>query len=115
MYRPQIDRTVEKIDNGIKMTVASEDEEVVEYLQAKDRPGSKNELVTHVVENIENGVVITITTEDEDMLERLHNRADRLENGFIRRHKGMGRSMMKGMNGMMNRQGDMHDCSYKQQ
>lgn len=92
-----IQRSVENIDNGVIMTVTSDDEDVVTHLQSKERPEPRHEGVLRTVENIENGVRITVTSNDPETVERIQNRHENEGWGHGRRgqgiHKGHGRGM----------------------
>ena len=87
----QVEREVSIIDNGVVITLTSENQEVVDKLHNPPEHDHEphNEEVEREVENLENGIEITLTTDDPEILERIQTRA---ENGKWhprgRHHKG---------------------------
>ncbi len=108
--KEQITHTSTKIDNGVILTITSDDISVVEQIKENhakktERKGNRENNLTRTVVEIDNGLQITITTEDADALTRLHDRAD---NGWenMGRHGKNKRSMKKeGKRGHGNGQG----------
>ena len=94
-------RNVENIDNGIVLTITSDDAEIVEKIQNRERQDSKNEAVNKTVEEVSNGIKITITSDDAELVEkiqersgkRMEKRGNRGNKGNRRRGKGRGRTM----------------------
>lgn len=72
--RESIDRSVENIENGVIVTLTSDNADAVEHLQSKDQPEPRHEGVTKVVENLENGIRMTITSTDADEVARIQAR-----------------------------------------
>ena len=68
-----IERSVENIDNGVIITMTSDDADAVEMLQSREAKGPQNDDVTRTQENIDNGVRITITSDDEDTVAKFKN------------------------------------------
>ena len=72
-----IERTVETIDNGVVITLTTDDEEALEKLldmpsdMPEDAPFADD--VTREITVLDNGVQITLTSEDADVVERLQN------------------------------------------
>ncbi len=88
--KENVSRKVEKIDNGVIITVTTDDVEALETMKARhekmsDRQRRNRENVSRSIETLENGFRTTLTTDDSEALTRLHNRAD---NGW---QGGMGR------------------------
>jgi len=84
-----VTKTVESLENGVKITLTSDDVTVVEKLQSQaeefakfDPPAEIN--VSRTVENIDNGVVVTITSDDANVVKMLQ------ENEGEMRHHGHG-------------------------
>jgi hypothetical protein len=77
-YKPQINRETEVIDNGIKITITSEDEETIEKLQCQEE-GS----ITYTVTHIDNGIGIEITSNNERIVEKLQNWVDKYKFFFF--------------------------------
>ena len=104
-----ITRTVENIENGVQITITSDDEDVVTHLQEERNPrGPRNEDVVHTVENIENGIILTITSDDEALVEHIQEMAELRENGSPHRGmKGGNHGGRRGQGGMNN-----GDCPY---
>jgi TusA-related sulfurtransferase len=76
-YR-KIDRSVEKISNGVVLTITSTDSEVVTKIQEREkREHPKRENIERNIKLIENGVEITITSDDTDIVERIQNHKPR--------------------------------------
>ncbi|MCF7917876.1 hypothetical protein K9L27_02640 [Candidatus Gracilibacteria bacterium] len=73
--RETITRNVENIDNGVVITMTSDNADAVAHLQYRENEKEpRQEGVTKVTENISNGIRITITSDDEDMIEKLQTR-----------------------------------------
>lgn len=72
-----IERTVETIDNGVVITLTTDDEEALEKLldmpsdMPEDAPFADE--VTREITVLENGVQITLTSEDADVVEHLQS------------------------------------------
>lgn len=76
-----VERSVEKISDGVIETITSDDEDIVEKLQNHEPPAPRDESLTVVKENITNGIRITKTSDDAQTVERLHERADNPRQG----------------------------------
>lgn len=109
-----VSHEVEKIDNGVVITITTEDAEALAKMKKRhekmDAKEVKNRNITRTVEALNNGFKTTLTTDDPDTLERLYRRA---ENGWneMERENHMGR-----MNGEMNgkRKGNMKGRGFGQ-
>jgi len=77
--KDSVTKNVEKISNGIIVTVTSDDAAVVEKIQNKEHRDPKNEEITRTIENISNGVKMTITSDNSDLVEKIQNHEDRLQ------------------------------------
>ncbi|MEK7673237.1 MAG: hypothetical protein AAB373_05115 [Patescibacteria group bacterium] len=86
-----IEHSVEKITNGVVLTLTSTDAAVVAKLQSAEHPpkghGLMDDSVTIVKENISNGVKVTMTSTDPEIVAKIQEGP---------KAKGM----MKGMKGM---------------
>jgi len=71
-----VKKRVEETENGMIVTMTSDNPQVVQKLQANKNKYQKNgeKKIEHSVEDIANGIKITITTEDAQALERLRRR-----------------------------------------
>lgn len=82
MMNPEVNRSVENIDNGVVITLTTDDAEVLEKLQTvpaemPDRfPGDEDD-ITRSIEKIENGIVLTITSEDPETVEKIQEHEGR--------------------------------------
>lgn len=68
--------TVELIDNGVIITITTDNEESLALIQEKaseEPKGPKMEEVDREIELISNGVQITLTSEDPEVVEKLQN------------------------------------------
>ncbi len=79
--RDQISHEAKKIENGVVITITTDNAEALEKMQKRhenraNRDGKFRENVSRSEETLENGFRITMTTEDSDTLTRLHERAD---------------------------------------
>ena len=94
-----IERSVENIDNGVIITMTSDDADAVEMLQSREAKGPQNDDVTRTQENIDNGVRITITSDDEDTVAKIQEHAAEGKGPEFGEHRGGGRrgNMGKGM------------------
>jgi hypothetical protein len=101
-FREKTTRNVENIDNGITMTITSDDSEIVEKIQSRDRRDPKNESVAKIVENISNGIKITITSGDDELVEKIQSRSgDRMQKrgGNRGNHSNRGQGQGRGNSG----------------
>jgi ATP-dependent 26S proteasome regulatory subunit len=80
LLRESVTRTVENIENGVVMTLTSDNEEMVDHLQSHDRPEPLREGVTKTKENLTNGIRVILTSDDEELVERIQSRHQQ-ENG----------------------------------
>lgn len=89
LYRENINREVQNIDQGVVVLMTSEDEETIIRLQSRtDRPMPSREGIEKVVENLSNGIKMTITSQDAETVQHLQERHARsFEKGS--RGKGM--------------------------
>ncbi len=69
-FKQDVTRSVEKIDNGVVITLTSDDADVVQKLQ-DHQPQHEMENVTRTVVNLDNGVQITLTSDDADTVQKL--------------------------------------------
>lgn len=89
--KDSVTKNVEKISNGIIVTVTSDDAAVVEKIQNKEHRDPKNEEITRTIENISNGVKMTITSDNSDLVEKIQNHEDRMgKRGNRMNHQGRG-------------------------
>ena len=69
-FKGLITREVEQIENGIVMTMTTDDEDALADLLARHEEMEENrpedDAVNHEVEYLDNGIKVTITTDDED-------------------------------------------------
>lgn len=74
-----VERVIEKLDNGVRITLTSDDPEVVARLQQGPPEGRRPrpETINETREPIDNGVVITITSDDPAEVERIQRMAER--------------------------------------
>jgi TusA-related sulfurtransferase len=77
-FMQNVTHTVEKIDNGVVITLTSDDADVVQKLQDREAnfdanhgPVQNLENVTRSVINLDNGVQITMTSDDPDTVAQL--------------------------------------------
>ena len=84
MKQAGVERTVTNIDNGVRITLAASDPQVVSTLQGKVEGCGKDgcgdcpmhaEGVTRTVEKTDNGVVITATASDASVVAKLQQHA----------------------------------------
>jgi len=76
-FQENVTRTTENIDNGVVMTLTSDDADVVTHLQErKEREPRDNENVQKTIENLSNGVRITITSDDAEIVTRLQTKKE---------------------------------------
>lgn len=77
------DRAVEKLANGVQLTITSDDADAVTKIQehAAKKAEKNREGVSVLVANISNGVIITHTSDDAEMVAKMHERADNLGQG----------------------------------
>ncbi len=79
MFMKNVDRSVEKIDKGVIITLTTDDATELERLQdmtKMPKRGPGGDLMAEVdqaVEVIENGIQITLTSEDPETVEKLQN------------------------------------------
>lgn len=85
-----IERSVENIDNGVIITMTSDDADAVEMLQSREAKGPQNDDVTRTQENIDNGVRITITSDDEDTVAKIQEHAAEGKGPEFGEHRGGG-------------------------
>lgn len=80
-------RTVSNIDNGVEITMASEDADTATRLQSMPEPKNAplNEKITSKRENIENGVKITITSADAETVKQIQERSAEAKKGVFGR------------------------------
>lgn len=94
MFIKKINKTVEKIENGVIITLTTDDATELERLQTMtEMPmhgpgGGFMDEVDQAVNVLDNGVQITLTSEDAEMVEKLQNLPD--EGGFGPGHGGHG-------------------------
>lgn len=82
-FKENTERTVEEIDNGVVMTITSDDPEIVEKILERhekhearraereaERPEDAPE-IEHTVEVLDNGIRVTVTSDDAEVVERL--------------------------------------------
>jgi acylphosphatase len=88
--KSEIERTVENIENGVVVTLTSDDPDTVERLQdIPEHPpqgGMGHENVEREVEILDNGVKFTLTSDDSEIVEKLQEHA---LHGNPRSMKGM--------------------------
>ncbi len=82
-----INREVTNIDNGVEITLTSDNEEAVEFLQNRPEREPKNENVTRTIENLDNGIKITITSDDEEEIAKIQEHTEPEEMGMRRAKK----------------------------
>lgn len=58
----------ELIENGVIITMTSDNEKIIEKLQSKEHKTPINEKVNKVYENIENGIRMIITSDDQETI-----------------------------------------------
>lgn len=75
----QITHEITKLDNGIQMTITSENAEALEFIREHEEKHSQKQRdnVNVTTTDLDNGVQVTITSEDSEVIEKLHERADR--------------------------------------
>lgn len=78
-FMENVDRSLEEIDNGVVITLTTDDADTLEKLQQMEenldeskRPDFMQE-VERSVEILDNGVQITLTSEDAEIVEKLQN------------------------------------------
>ena len=78
-FMNNVERTVENIENGVVVTLTSDDPDTVERLQdIPEHPpqgGPNQDEVEREVEILDNGVRLTFTSDDPEMVERLQEHA----------------------------------------
>lgn len=74
-----VTKTVSKIDNGIILTLTTEDADLLTKIQARENKKERENVTTSKV-NIANGVQLTITSDDAETVAKMHERADRSVN-----------------------------------
>ncbi len=76
-FNGNVSRSVEEIENGVVITLTTEDEDTLEKLQNMPEAGPKDapfaDEVTREITLLDNGVQITLTSEDASVVERLQN------------------------------------------
>lgn len=79
-FDENVTRTVEDIDNGVIITLTTDDADTLEKLQnppADDQDkGPLADEVTREITLLENGIQITLTSDDETVVEKLQNMED---------------------------------------
>ncbi|MFT7183758.1 MAG: TusA-related sulfurtransferase [Oceanicoccus sp.] len=81
-----IDREIENLDDGVQITITSEDSEAVEKIQERhtngdENKGPQNDDVEFDVELIDDGVLVTITSDDDETVERIQEHAENPQEG----------------------------------
>ncbi|QQS59365.1 hypothetical protein IPN35_00540 [Candidatus Peregrinibacteria bacterium] len=66
-----ITRTTENIENGVVITMTSDNQEAVTMLQSKESKEPRRDNVARTQENIENGIKITITSDDPEIVKEI--------------------------------------------
>lgn len=85
-----VDKKVENISNGVKMTLSSTDTAVVAKLQSMQQPpASKDSKVTVTRTNIANGVEVTMTSNDADTVKKIQTGHKFVHRGFDVRRSGL--------------------------
>lgn len=75
--KESVTKSVEKISNGVVVTITSTDSDVVEKIKSREQREPRNEDITKTVEKISNGVILTITSDDSELVEKIQSREDR--------------------------------------
>jgi anthranilate/para-aminobenzoate synthase component II len=76
-FKQNVDKSIEKISNGVIIMLTTTDTDTLEKLQSRE-PRNRNEDLSVIKENLANGIKITKTTTDAELLKKLHAKADRM-------------------------------------
>jgi acylphosphatase len=77
-FKDEVTHTVEKLSNGVKATITTQNAELLEKLQSRTAK-DKNTAVTTTVALLADGVEITKTTDDAEAVAQMHERVDKHE------------------------------------
>ncbi|MCF7812443.1 hypothetical protein K9M59_02500 [Candidatus Gracilibacteria bacterium] len=110
--RETISRTVENIDNGIIMTITSDNAEAVEHILSR-HDGDQDKMparedVQKTIEQLSNGVRITITSDDPEVIERIQSRHSGEKEG-----RGWGKGGKMGYRGLSRKGQQMQNSEGK--
>lgn len=75
--KESVTKSVEKITNGVKVTITSTNSDVVEKIQSREQRDPRNENITKTVEKISNGVIMTITSDDAGLVKKIQSHEER--------------------------------------
>ena len=88
-FKDSITRSIENIENGIIITLTSEEAKAIEHLQNKTLPEPRNESVNKEVEKLENGIKVTITSENETLVEKIQNKSEKRKRAYNRQNNSI--------------------------
>lgn len=80
--KSNIEKTVEKTENGVVITLTSTESDVVEKIQNKEDKRSEKlaeEGISISKTNLENGVQITLSGDTEEAIEKIQTRSEKME------------------------------------
>jgi len=74
-WKTDVTKTLSKIDNGVVLTLTTENKNLLEKLHAREPHKTRGEIKISK-ENISNGIKITRTSENREIVEKMHARVD---------------------------------------
>lgn len=101
-FRDAMTKTVTNLDNGVQVTLSSDDAEVVAKIQNSDRHENKEKKGIVVTKTLtDTGVMMTITSDDVEQVAKIQHHAERRQDGEGKPQKrgGKKRGGSRGMGG----------------